>query len=139
MMTVNEFSKRGAVAPHVVRYYARIGLLEPTRHPENGYKLFSTADAVRLQFIRNAQSLGYSLEEIRRLLALSGKGKSVCREVRAILRQRLAENRAEIQKLIALQERMERALQLWEQLPDSKPDGAHVCRLIDDATATLNA
>lgn len=139
MMTVNEFSRRGAIAPHVVRYYARIGLLEPTRHPENGYKLFSRTDAARLQFIRNAQSLGYSLEEIRRLLALSGKGKSVCREARAILKQRLAENRAKLEKLTALQERMERALQLWERVPDSKPDDIHVCRLIDDATATLNA
>jgi len=139
MMTVNEFSKRGAIAPHVVRYYARIGLLEPARHPENGYKLFSRTDAARLQFIRNAQSLGYSLEEIRRFLALSGKGKSVCQEARAILRQRLAENRTQLEELTALQDRMQRALQMWEQLPDSRPDDIHVCRLIDDATATLSA
>lgn len=110
MMTVNEFSRLGAVAPHVVRYYARIGLLAPIRHPDNGYKLFSRTDAVRLQFIRNAQSLGYSLEEVRRLLALSGKGKSVCQEARTILRQRLAENRAKIEELRALQCRMERAI-----------------------------
>lgn len=139
MMTVNEFSKRSAIAPHVVRYYARIGLLQPARHSENGYKLFSRADIVRLRFIRNAQSLGYSLEEIRGLLALSSEGKSVCREARAILQRRLAENRAKLEELAALQRRMERALQLWRQIPDSNPNEARVCRLIDDATATLNA
>jgi DNA-binding transcriptional MerR regulator len=139
MMTVNEFSKRGAVPPHVVRYYARIGLLEPARHPENGYKLFSRADAGRLEFIRKAQSLGYSLDEIRRFLAVSAKGKSVCTEVRTILQRHMAENREKLDELTALQRRMERALRLWERLPDSEPDDAHVCRLIDDATATLNA
>ena len=139
MMTVNEFSRRSDVAPHVVRFYARIGLLEPTRHPENGYKLFTRADAGRMQFIRKAQSLGYSLDEIRRFLAVSANGKSVCHEVRAILQQNLKENRAKLEELQALQHRMERALSLWEQLPDSEPDETHVCRLIEDATATLNA
>lgn len=138
-MTVTELSRRSDVPPHVVRYYSRIGLLEPARDPENGYKLFSRTDAKRVQFIRRAQSLGYSLEEIRRFLAISAKGKSVCREVRAILQQNLDETRAKLEELRALQRRMERALKLWEELPDSKPDDAHVCRLIDDATATLNA
>lgn len=139
MMTVTEFSRRSDVAPHVVRYYTRIGLLQPARHPENGYKLFTRADAGRMQFIRKAQSLGYSLDEIRRFLAVSGKGQSVCREVRAILRQNVKENRAKLQELQALQRRMERALSLWEQLPDGEPDETHVCHLIEDATASLNA
>jgi MerR family Zn(II)-responsive transcriptional regulator of zntA len=138
MMTVNEFSRCSDVAAHVVRYYARIGLLEPARDPENGYKLFSSADAARLRFIRNAQHLGYSLEEIRGFLALSGKGKSICREVRATLRRRLDENRTKLDELMALQQRMQRALQMWEALPDSEPADGRVCHLIDAAT-TLNA
>jgi MerR family Zn(II)-responsive transcriptional regulator of zntA len=139
MMTVNEFSRRSDVAAHVVRYYARIGLLEPVRHPVNGYKLFSRADAMRLRFIRNAQRLGYSLEEIRSFLALSGKGKSVCREVRAILRRHLIENQAKLEDLTALQQRMERALELWETLPDGKPDDTRVCHLIEGAATAMNA
>ena len=39
MMTVSELSRQGRVARHVVRYYSRIGLLSPARHPDNGYKL----------------------------------------------------------------------------------------------------
>lgn len=138
MMTVNEFSRRSDVAAHVVRYYTRIGLLEPARDPGNGYKLFSSADAARLRFIRNAQHLGYSLDEIRGFLALSGRGKPICREVRAVLRRRLDENRAKLDELMALQQRMQHALQLWETLPDTGPEEGRVCHLIDAAT-TLDA
>jgi len=139
MMTVNEFSRSSDVPPHVVRYYARIGLLQPARHPDNGYKLFTRADADRMQFIRKAQNLGYSLDEIRRFLAVSSKGKSVCGEVRAILRQHVRENRQKLEELQTLQRRMERALSLWEQLPDGEPDEDHVCPLIEDAATNLNA
>ena len=78
MMTVNQLSKRGSVAPHVIRYYSRIGLLNPARHPENGYKLFNRSDITRLRFIRQAQSLGFTLEEIAKIFEDSTHGTSPC-------------------------------------------------------------
>ena len=132
MLTVSQLSKRGSVSPHVIRYYARIQLLEPARHPENGYKLFSADDLGRLRFIRKAQRLGYTLEEIRRFLKLQREGKSPCHAVRAVLKQRLENNRAKIAELVALQRRMERALQIWESLPDHDGNDGW-CRLIEAA------
>jgi DNA-binding transcriptional MerR regulator len=135
MFTVNELSKRGGIAPHVVRYYSRIGLLEPARHPGNGYKLFSRDDVARLRFIRQAQSLGYTLEEIRRFLELRRAGRSPCREVRAILERRIEENRRRIVDLIALQRRMERARRQWERLSDQPDDCDGWCHLIESAAS----
>jgi MerR family Zn(II)-responsive transcriptional regulator of zntA len=131
MMTVCEFSSRSGVPPHVVRYYSRIGLLNPARHPDNGYKLFSRSDIGRLRFIRRAQSLGYSLEQIGEILDTSGRGKSPCTRVRDMLRQRIAENRRKLAELAALQQRMEHALQSWEAMPDGEPEGGSVCHLIE--------
>ncbi len=139
MMTVSELSKRGGIAPHVVRYYARIGLLDPARDPGNGYKLFSRDDVGRLAFIRKAQSLGYTLDEIRHFLDVSKKGGSPCREVRKILHQRIAENRQKIVDLISLQRRMEQALTIWEQMPDKLPERGEVCHLIESAPAAKDA
>ena len=135
MMTVSQLSRRGGVEPHVVRYYARIGLLVPARHPDNGYKLFSRADISRLQFIRQAQSLGFTLDEIGKILEESGQGKSPCHHVRTILRRRIVENRRKLDELVALQARMEHALKQWEKMPDSLPDGNSVCHLIESAGA----
>jgi MerR HTH family regulatory protein len=43
-MTVLELARKSGVGGHVIRYYARIGLLQPTRHSRNGYKLFVDSD-----------------------------------------------------------------------------------------------
>ncbi len=131
MMTVSELSRQGRVASHVVRYYSRIGLLSPARHPDNGYKLFSRSDISRLRFIRQAQSLGCTLEDIAQILDTSAQGKSPCRRVRDILQRRVGENRQQLEELVQLQNRMEDALRQWDKMPDRVPDRESVCHLIE--------
>lgn len=132
-MTVSELSRQGRVAPHVVRYYSRIGLLSPARHPDNGYKLFVRSDVARLRFIRQAQSLGYTLDEIGQILNDSTHGNSPCHKVRQILQRHIAENRQKLQELMQLQRRMEDALKQWDTMPDRVPNGNSVCHLIESA------
>jgi MerR family Zn(II)-responsive transcriptional regulator of zntA len=137
MMTVSEISREGGVAPHVVRYYARIGLLNPDRNPDNGYRHFAQADVQRLRFIRQAQSLGFTLEQVSQVLEESDAGRSPCADVRAILRERIRENREKIAELTRLQDRMEDALRSWEDMPDQSPRCTSVCHLIE--TAAIDA
>lgn len=133
MMTVSEFSAQGGVSPNIVRFYSRIGLLNPARHPDNGYKLFSSADIPRLRFIRRAQRLGYTLEEISDILATCGRGRSPCARVKDILRRRIEENRRKIEELVALQKRMEHALARWGGMPECVPQGESLCHLIESS------
>lgn len=136
MMTVRQLSKQSGIAPHVVRYYSLIGQLTPVRHPDNGYRLFTRDGTARLRFVRSAQNLGYTLEEIRHILGLSEAGESPCREVREIMRRRVEENRRRLVDQIALQRRMERALARWEKMPNAPPRGDTVCHLIESVTDT---
>ena len=138
-MTVNELARRARVAPHVVRYYARIGLLHAVRQPGSGYRLFTERDCRRLCFIRQAQALGFSLAEIGAILQEGDQGKSPCPRVRDILRRRIKENEETLKDLIRLQERMQTALKTWAKMPDGLPDGETVCHLIeavDDSDTT---
>ena len=130
-MTVNEVAKKAEVAPDTVRYYARLGLLKPERNPDNGYKLFNKNDISRLRFIRQAQTLGFTLKEITEILSDAEVGSSPCPKVRDIIVRHIEENRRKIQELQALQERMEKALEKWKSMPDGAPDGKHVCHLIE--------
>lgn len=131
MFTVNELATRAAAPAHVVRYYARIGLLKPRRHQENGYRLFGKQDAQRLRFIRLAKKLGFTLGEIRQITEHADHGESPCGDVRKIIQQRIRENRVKIDAMVNLQNRMECALEAWESMPDGIPDGHHVCHLIE--------
>lgn len=131
MFTVNELATRADAPAQVVRYYARIGLLKPKRQQENGYRLFGKQDAQRLRFIRMAKQLGFTLGEIKQITEHADHGESPCGEVRKIVQQRIRENRVKIDAMMNLQNRMERALEFWESMPDGIPDGHHVCHLIE--------
>ncbi len=132
-MIVNELARRAGVAPAVVRYYTRIGLLAPVRDAHNGYKRFRDRDISRIRFIREAKSLGYTLSEIRQILRDAEQGRSPCPRVREIIVHRIEENREKIEAALRLQERMEQALRQWDTMPDGVPDGHTVCHLIESA------
>lgn len=126
-MTVFELAKKSGVAAHVIRYYARIGLLHPTYHSRNGYKLFVDSDVARVRFVRQAESLGYTLKEIAQIFEESLRGESPCPRVRQIIKRRIKENQDKLDTLVQLQTRMEEALAQWSKMPD----GNTVCHLIE--------
>lgn len=133
MMKVHELALGAGVADHVVRYYSRIGLLKPSRSPHNRYKQYKDADILRLRFIRQAKSLGYTLGEITKIFHEASRRNSPCPMVRQIIALRIEENRSRLNELAALQKRMEHALVEWSKLPDGMPDGESVCYLIESA------
>jgi len=130
-MTVAQLAERAGVAPHVVRLYARRGLLASTDRSANGYRQFGQQDLDRLRFIRTAASLGFSLNEIGQIIELSQRGKSACPLVREILTQRLEWAKAELLQLQQMHQRMRDALSCWEHLPDRVPTGDDICHLIE--------
>lgn len=70
---IGTLARRAGVGIDTVRYYEKSGLLSPAARLASGYRRYSDAEVSRLRFIRRAQALGFSLKEIRELLALSSK------------------------------------------------------------------
>jgi len=130
-LTVTEVARLANTTPHAVRHYTRIGLLHPERNPDNGYRLYRSADLDRLQFIRQAKWLGYSLIEIRAILDDANQGRSPYPRVREILQKRIVTNRKQLEEMRILQDRMEQAVAQWNDMPDGIPDGHSVCHLIE--------
>lgn len=128
---VKELACRCQVSADTVRYYAKIGLLQPERDPASGYKRFDEKDMKRLSFIRRAKSLGYTLNEIKQIIEESRKGKSPCPMVRDLIQRRIQSHRHRLEEQMELQKRMEEALERWAAMPDGIPDGDSVCVLIE--------
>lgn len=70
-LSIGQLAKRGGVGIDTLRYYERNRLLSPAGRLDSGYRRYGEAELKRLRFIRRAKSLGFSLEDIRGLLALS--------------------------------------------------------------------
>jgi DNA-binding transcriptional MerR regulator len=75
---IGTLAKRAGVSIDTVRYYERGGLLAPKTRLASGYRRYSELEVARLRFIRRAQALGFTLKEVRELLALS-KQRDVAR------------------------------------------------------------
>ena len=131
LFQVKELAQYCNVPLDTVRHYTRIGLLEPSRDPVNGYRQFNTSDSIRLNFIRRAKTLGFSLNEIKRILTECQKGKSPCPMVRDLINKRIKTNRARLEQLMELQIRMEQALSDWATMSDGIPGEHSICQLIE--------
>lgn len=93
---IGQLAKRAGVPIDTVRYYERSQLLAPVGRLESGYRRYGDAELKRLRFIRRAKALGFSLADIRELLALSeehsvAKVKRAAKAKLADVEQRLAE------------------------------------------------
>jgi len=78
---IGQLAKRGGVGIDTVRYYERNGLLAPQTRLASGYRRYGELELARLRFIRRAQALGFTLKEVKELLALSAQ-----RDVRRVKR-----------------------------------------------------
>ena len=89
--TIGEVARRSGVGIDTVRYYERSRLLPEARRRLSGYREYDGDDVRRLRFIRRAKDLGFTLDEIRELLALSTDRERGVRGVRSRAQARLAE------------------------------------------------
>ena len=124
-IAIGGLSKHTGTNIETIRYYERVGLLPaPTRSP-GGYRLYGTAHLKRLNFIRRARTLGFSIGEIRTMLRLADERKRPCSEVRAVAVAHLADVKAKIADLRV----MERVLK--ETVARCEAGSGSHCPMID--------
>lgn len=91
LYTIGRLAKAAEVPTSTVRYYEREGLLRPDGRSQGNYRLYAEPALVRLRFIRAAQANGFTLEDVGALLAFRDGRTAPCREVQALIQERLAD------------------------------------------------
>jgi len=127
-LTIGKVARAAGVNVETVRYYQRSGLVPEPPRPAGSVRRYSNETVARLRFIKRAQELGFTLAEIRRLLAL-GDPQS-CGKARALAAEKLALVRARIADL----ERMRAALESLIRRCDAVR-GKVACPIIETLTA----
>jgi len=107
-MTIGQLARRAGVHVETIRYYQRKGLMRVPDKPWSGIRRYADDDLTRLRFIRSAQTLGFTLAEIRELLRL--EDGTHCSEAAAIARQKLEEVRARIAQLTGMEAALSKLL-----------------------------
>jgi len=101
-VTIGKLAKEVGVNIQTVRYYERRRLLSPTARKPSGYRLYGDDALKRLRFIRNAQSLGFTLKEIAELLDLRVSLRTRCGDVQKKAQAKLAQAESKVRDLQAL-------------------------------------
>ena len=125
-MKTGQVAAQSGVNIQTLRYYERRGLLEaPPRRP-SGYREYAS-DAVRvIRFVKRAQDLGFSLDEVESLLELAAGGPQNCDKARALAAEKLAEIEGKISRLRVMQDSLTRLVETCE-----RPRHQRDCPLLD--------
>ena len=127
-LKIGEVAKASGVGIETLRFYEKSGLLDQPSRTDSGYRLYDTEVLDRLDFIKRAQILGFSLDEIKRVIADRRAGQSPCAEVREIVRSRLADLDERMREMKRYRKELASALTEWDEKGDVQ---GHVCGLIE--------
>lgn len=114
MLMIGDLAKRTGAKVSTIRFYEEIRLMPEAARTLSRRRTYDEDDVRRLGFIRNARALGFSVEEIRSLIALSDDPNHSCQEAGAIARRHLATVKDRIARLEALRDELHRATQACE-------------------------
>ena len=130
-LLIGQLAKLAGVRPDTVRFYERSGLLPKPSRTASGYRIYNDAALDQVRFIRKAQSLGFSLDEIRRIMSLRGQGKETCRCVIAMAEATLDETEIKLKELRQFKDTLATNLTRWKRTRRG-PIAAEFCALIEE-------
>jgi len=108
--TIGVLAKESGVGVETIRFYERVGLVKRPPEPVAGWREYGEEAVWTVRYVRLAQKLGFSLNEIKQLGRRLYGGGNFCRDFRGALQEKLQETDEEIHRLMAIKEELERTL-----------------------------
>jgi MerR family copper efflux transcriptional regulator len=130
-MNIGEASKASGVSTKMIRYYEQIKLITPAHRTESSYRTYGDNDVHTLQFIRRARDLGFSVEQMKALLALWRDRSRASSDVKAIALEHIAELERKVAAIAAMTKTLKHLVSHCHG--DDRPD----CPIIEGFADTL--
>ena len=129
-MRIGELARATGTKAETIRYYERAGILPAADRTDSNYRDYSDEHLATLTFVRRARALGFSMAQVRELLALSDHDDKPCEDVDQLVRQQLREIDGKIADLTALRE------ELGQMLLSCQADRIGACRIVESLSAS---
>ncbi len=130
-MRIGELAKATGTKAETIRYYEREGILPVADRTDSNYRDYSDEHLAALTFVRRARQLGFSMAQVRELLALSDQDDKPCEDVDKFVHRQLVEVKRKIADLTALHEDME------QMLRSCQADRIGECRIVESLARPL--
>lgn len=136
-LRIGDVAARTGLSTPTIRYYESVGPLAPAPRSATGYRHYSEASVEELQFIKKAQALGFSLEEIGEILKLSRSGKTPCAHVLDLAKRHLEAVDERIRQLSRFRSVLANEVQKWDG--EKQPTCGGLCQIIASADDDVSA
>ena len=133
-LTRSELARRAGVSPDTLRHYERKGVLPAPPRSDNGYRRYPEAAVARVQLIQRALAVGFTLDELSRVLRERETGGAPCRRVHSLVSARLHAVDEQLAALTALRNELRDLLSDWDGRLQRVPPGRQA-RLLDGLLA----
>lgn len=127
---IGQVAESADVQVQTIRYYERLGLIPPPQRSDSGYRLYSPEATARLRFIKQAQALGFSLDEVKEILRLKYGSRSPCECVRRLLGEKLARVDREMAALRRFRRELRKTLARSQRRPRLPHAASAICPII---------
>lgn len=136
-MNIGEVARRCGVSPDTIRHYEKCGLLPGVRRGPNGYRLYDDASVRRVEVIRGALALGFTLRELAQLLAARDSGRPPCGRVRALAEEKLTALDVRIESMTRFRAQLRDVVDQWDQRL-ARTTGGAPAHLLESLVAATN-
>jgi DNA-binding transcriptional MerR regulator len=133
-MRSGQLARQSGVSTDTLRHYERLGLLPRPQRTTGNYRDYAPTSQQRVELIRRALTIGFSLAELKTVLAVRDKGGAPCRRVRSLLRSKIHDLDQQIRNLVSLRAEMNRLSTEWDKRLRRTRAG-HVARLLESVPA----
>ncbi len=135
---IGQLAKQTGLAVGTLRYYSDLRLLQPVKRGDNGYRYYSTDAARQVEFIKKAQTLGFTLEEIKQILNVRDRGEKPCSLVQSLLDNKIEQLQIQIEQMTLFKAELEEYRTAWKN-PTPNPDPQEVCPLISSVSLNTSS
>jgi len=113
-MRSGELAQLSGVSTDTLRHYERIGVLAKAPRTKSGYRQYPPSALDRVRLVRRAISVGFTLEELARVLRIRDKGGAPCRQVRDLALSKLEEVAHRLEELVLVRDHLQMLLKDWD-------------------------
>ncbi len=129
-LKIGELARATRLTVGTLRYYSDIGLLKPIHRGDNGYRYYATNASEQVEFIKKAQTLGFSLEEIKQILDVRNGGEVPCDLVQSLLQNKIEQLAIQIKQMTLFKGELEEYRANWANKSNTTLKKEEVCPLI---------